>query len=161
MTLLEYMDKLLDVCTVHINKFVLLALFLVSVLRPTALNALLFVMFLVLSMVNHQNEYRYLRLTLLINSLAIATLFTLDTFIQRDYSAIRTWVLHIIGVQYRSENLSHDLVKLKYLPHICLQVVLCLSSYVFQSDKYRQFTKQYMDIDGQKKEALLRAATLR
>jgi hypothetical protein len=32
---------------------------------------------------------------------------------------------------------------------------------VFQSDKYKQFTKQYMDIDGQKKEALLRVVTLR
>jgi len=97
-SLLEYSDKAIDIATVHINKFVLLALFLVSVSRPTLLNALLFIMFLILSMVNHQNEYRYLRLTLLINSLAIGIIFTFDTFIQRDFSSIRTWVLHIIGV---------------------------------------------------------------
>ena len=132
---------------VHINKFVLLALFLVSVSRPTLINALLFIMFLILSMVNHQNEYRHLRLTLVINSLAISIIFTFDTFIQRDYSSIRTWVLHIIGVQYRSENINSHLVKLKYLPYIILQVILCLSSYIFQSDKYKQFKQQYMDID--------------
>jgi hypothetical protein len=83
---------------VHINKFVLLALFLVSVSRPTVINVLLFIMFLILSMVNHHNEYRYLRLTLLINSLAIGVLYLFDVFIQRDFSAIRTWVLYLIGV---------------------------------------------------------------
>lgn len=84
---------------------------------------------------------------MIINSLAIGTIFTFDTFIQRDYSTIRTWVLHFIGVQYRSENNYHHLVKLKYVPYICLQVILCLSSYVFQSDKYQQFKRQYMDIE--------------
>jgi energy-coupling factor transporter transmembrane protein EcfT len=159
--LLECSDKLIDIATVHINKFVLLALFLVSVSRPTVLNALLFIMFLILSMVNHQNEYRYLRLTLFINSLTICIIFTFDTFIQRDFSSIRTWVLHLIGVQYRSENVSHDLVKLKYLPYICLQVILCLSSYVFQSDRYKLFKKQYMDIDSQKKSLLVKQMTMR
>lgn len=133
----EYVDKLIDIAIVHINKFVLLALFLVSVSRPTLLNALLFIMFLILSMVNHQNEYRYLRLTLVLNSMAISILFTFDTFIQRDFSTIRTWVLHMIGVQYRYENVAGHLVKLKYLPYIGLQAILCLSSYVFQSDKYQ------------------------
>ena len=47
------LDKAADIAIVHVNKFFLLALFFVSVYRPTLLNALLFVMFLVLSMVNH------------------------------------------------------------------------------------------------------------
>ena len=102
-------------------------------------------------MVNHHNEYRYLRLTLLINSLAIGVLYLFDVFIQRDFSAIRTWVLYLIGVQYRSENVSHHIVKLKYLPYICLQIILCLSVYVFQSDKYKYFKSQYLDIESQKK----------
>ena len=51
--LVEYSDRLVDILIVHINKFVLLALFLVSVSRPTLINALLFIMFLILSMVNH------------------------------------------------------------------------------------------------------------
>jgi hypothetical protein len=39
-----------------------------------------------------------LRLTILINTLAICLIYTFDVFIQRDFSTIRTWVLHIIGV---------------------------------------------------------------
>jgi len=118
--LLKFFDRLVDILIVHVNKFVLLALFFISVQRPTLLNALLFVMFLVLSMTTHQNEFRYLRLTLVINSLAIGVIFTLDTFIQRDYSTIRTWVLTIIGVQYRKENMVSHIVKLKYVPYIVL-----------------------------------------
>ena len=150
----KYFEVFMDIAIVHINKWVLLVLFLVSVSRPTVLNVLLFVMFLILSMVTHQNEHRYLRLTLLINSCVISVIFLFDTFIQRDFSTIRPWVLAIIGVQYRRENIARDLVRLKYLPYIALQMILCLSSYVFQSDRYVQFKKQYMDIDSQKKNML-------
>ena len=79
--MLKFFDKLVDISIVHVNKFVLLALFIISVQRPTLLNALLFIMFLVLSMSTHQNEFRYMRLTLLINSLTIAIIFSFDTFI--------------------------------------------------------------------------------
>ena len=159
--MLEFIDKIIDISIVHINKFVLLALFLVSVSRPTVINMLLFIMFLILSMVNHHNEYRYLKLTLVINSLAIGIIYLFDVFIQRDFSAIRTWVLYLIGVQYRSENVSHHIVKIKYLPYICLQMVLCLSVYVFQSDKYQYFKSQYMDIESQKKMMLVKQMTKR
>ena len=52
-TSLKFFDKVLDISIVHINKLVLLALFLVSVSRSTVINAILFIMFLVLSMVSH------------------------------------------------------------------------------------------------------------
>ena len=51
--MLKLFDKLVDLSIVHINKFVLLALFIISVQRPTLLNAMLFIMFLVLSMSTH------------------------------------------------------------------------------------------------------------
>jgi hypothetical protein len=137
--MVDFIDRVIDISIVHINKVVLLTLFLVSVYRPTLINVILFIMFLVLSMVSHQNEYKYLRLTLLINSFAICIIYTFDVFIQRDFSTIRTWVLHIIGVQYRRENVKHHLIKLKYLPYIILQIILVLSDYVFQSDKYKYF----------------------
>jgi hypothetical protein len=50
--LMDLFDRLVDVLIVHINKLVLLALFLVSVYRPTLINVILFIMFLILSMVN-------------------------------------------------------------------------------------------------------------
>ena len=143
----QFFNGVLNISIVHINKLVLLALFLVSVSRPTLINVVLFIMFLILSMVNHQNEYSYLRMTLFINTLAIMILYTFDVFIQRDFSTIRTWVLFIIGVQYQSENDMNSLVKLKYLPYIILQIILVLTSYVFQSEKYRYFKSQYMDIE--------------
>jgi hypothetical protein len=77
---------------------VLLALFLVAVSRPTVLNALIFVMFLILSMVDHNSEYQLFKLTTFVNTFAIGTIYTFDVFIQRDFSTIRTWVLYIIGV---------------------------------------------------------------
>lgn len=49
---MDLFDRLVDVLIVHINKLVLLALFLVSVYRPTLINVILFIMFLILSMVN-------------------------------------------------------------------------------------------------------------
>ena len=49
---MDLFDRLVDVLIVHINKLVLLTLFLVSVYRPTLINVILFVMFLILSMVN-------------------------------------------------------------------------------------------------------------
>ena len=136
---MEFIDRIIDILIVHIIKVVLLALFLVSVYRPTLINVILFIMFLILSMVNIQNEYRYLRLTIWINSIAICVIYTFDVFIQRDFSTIRTWVLHIIGVQYKNENFKANVIKLKYLPYIILQIVLVLSTYVFQSDKYKYF----------------------
>lgn len=78
---MDLFDRLVDVLIVHINKLVLLALFLVSVYRPTLINVILFIMFLILSMVNIQNEYRFLRLTILINTLAICVIYTFDVFI--------------------------------------------------------------------------------
>lgn len=96
--MLKLFDKLVDMLIVHINKFVLLALFVVSVYRTTLINVALFIMFLILSMVNHQKEYRYFRFTLLVNSVAICIIYTFDVFIQRDFSTIRIWVLYIIGV---------------------------------------------------------------
>lgn len=53
LAMLNFFDKGLDVAIVHINKFVLLTLFLVAVSRPTLINVILFIMFLILSMVNH------------------------------------------------------------------------------------------------------------
>jgi len=50
---MKFVDKIIDVSIVHINKLVLLTLFLVSVSRPTLINVVLFIMFLVLSMVSH------------------------------------------------------------------------------------------------------------
>jgi len=88
-------------------------------------------------------------------------IYTFDVFIQRDFSTIRTWVLHIIGVQYRSENLKSHIVKLKYLPYILLHIVLVLSTYVFQSDKYNHFKSQYMDIETQKHEMIAKQMTRR
>jgi hypothetical protein len=52
-------------------------------------------------------------------------------------------------------------VKLKYLPYIVLQCILCLSSYVLESEKYNQFKKQYMDIDTQKKMDLVKQMSLK
>jgi len=150
LAMLNFFDRGLDVAIVHINKFVLLTLFLVAVSRPTLINVILFIMFLILSMVNHQNEYSYLRLTMLINTIAIMTIFLFDVFIQRDFSTIRAWVLHLIGVQYRSENVKFHVIKLKYLPYIALQIILCLSVYVFQSERYEHFKAQYTDIETQK-----------
>jgi len=150
LAMLNFFDRGLDVAIVHINKFVLLTLFLVAVSRPTLINVILFIMFLILSMVNHQNEYSYLRLTMLINTIAIMTIYLFDVFIQRDFSTIRTWVLHLIGVQYRSENIKFHVIKLKYLPYIALQIILCLSVYVFQSERYEHFKAQYTDIETQK-----------
>jgi hypothetical protein len=95
---MKLVDKIIDVSIVHINKLVLLTLFLVSVSRPTLINVVLFIMFLVLSMVSHQHEFSYLRFTLFINTCAIILIYTFDVFIQRDYSATRSWVLYIIGV---------------------------------------------------------------
>ena len=126
-----YFNQLVNISIVHINKLVLLFLFLVSVSRPTLINVILFIMFLILSMVHHQNEYRYLRLTLFLNSSAIVILYTFDVFIQRDFSTVRTWALIVIGVQYRRENVPSHLVKLKYIPYIILQVILVLSAYIF------------------------------
>jgi hypothetical protein len=150
-SLLEFLEKILDISIVHINKLVLLALFLVSVSRPTVINAIIFIMLLILSMVDHNYELSYFRLTLFINSLAIITIFVFDVFIQRDLSTIRTWVLYIIGVQYRRENNNADFLKIKYLPYVLLQIVLVLCVYVFQSDKYKYFKMQYMDIETQKR----------
>ena len=95
---MEFFDKVIDICIVHINKIVLLALFLVSVSRPTIINAVIFIMFLILNMVDHNNEYNYFRFTLLANTIAICVIYLFDVFIQRDFSTIRTWVLYIIGV---------------------------------------------------------------
>ena len=78
---MEFIDRIIDILIVHIIKVVLLALFLVSVYRPTLINVILFIMFLILSMVNIQNEYRYLRLTIWINSIAICIIYTFDVFI--------------------------------------------------------------------------------
>lgn len=100
----EFFDKIIDIAIVHINKVVLLALFLVSVSRPTIINAVIFIMFLILSMVSHNSELLFSKLTILVNTLAISTIYLFDVFIQRDFSTIRTWVLYIIGVQYRKEN---------------------------------------------------------
>ena len=108
-----FLQEVINIAIVHINKVVLLALFLVSVSRPTLINVVLFVMFLTLSMVNHQNEYRYLRITLFLNSMVIIVMYTFDVFIQRDFSTIRTWVLYIIGVQYRSENVKSHIIKMR------------------------------------------------
>ena len=118
--MLDFFDRVVDISIVHINKLVLLALFLVSVSRPTIINAVLFIMFLVLIMVPLHHEKGYLKLTIFVNSLAICIIYTLDVFIQRDYSAIRTWVLYIIGVQYRTENVQSHVVKLKFLPYVIL-----------------------------------------
>lgn len=149
-SMLSFFDRVVDISIVHINKLVLLALFLVSVSRPTIINAVLFIMFLVLIMVPLHHEKGYLKLTIFVNSLAICIIYTLDVFIQRDYSAIRTWVLYIIGVQYRTENVQSHVIKLKFLPYVVLQVILVLSIYVYESAKYRQFKSQYMDIETQK-----------
>jgi len=129
---------------------VLLALFLVAVSRPTVINAIIFVMFLVLSMIDHANEYAMFKLTIFVNTFAICTIYTFDVFIQRDFSTIRTWVLYIIGVQYRKENIMSDFLKLKYLPYVILQIFLVLCVYVLQSEKYQYFKSQYMDIEMQK-----------
>ena len=137
MSMLNFFDRVVDISIVHINKLVLLALFLVSVSRPTIINAVLFIMFLVLIMVPLHHEKGYLRLTIFVNSFVICIIYTLDVFIQRDYSAIRTWVLYIIGVQYRTENVQSHVIKLKYLPYVILQVILVLSIYVYESAKYK------------------------
>ena len=105
---------------VHINKLVLLALFLVAVSRPTIINAIIFVMFLILSLVDHNHEFQLFKLTIFVNTFLICTVYTFDVFIQRDFSTIRTWVLYIIGVQYRKENIMSDFLKLKYLPYVIL-----------------------------------------
>jgi len=148
--MLNFFDRVVDISIVHINKLVLLALFLVSVSRPTIINAVLFIMFLILIMVPLHHEKGYLKLTIFVNSLAICIIYTLDVFIQRDYSAIRTWVLYIIGVQYRTENVQSHVIKLKFLPYVILQIILVLSIYVYESIKYKQFKSQYMDIETQK-----------
>jgi hypothetical protein len=86
-------------------------------------------------------------MTLFINTMGIILIYSFDVFIQRDYSVIKTWVLYIIGVQYRSENIQRHMVKIKYVPYIILEVILVLSVYVFRSQKYETFKKQYMDIE--------------
>ena len=148
--MVEFFDQILDILIVHINKLVLLALFLVAVSRPTVLNALIFVMFLILSMVDHNSEYQLFKLTTFVNTFAIGTIYTFDVFIQRDFSTIRTWVLYIIGVQYRKENIMSDFVKLKYLPYVFLQIFLVLCAYILKSEKYLYFKSSYMDIETQK-----------
>jgi hypothetical protein len=97
-SMVEFFDQCLDILIVHINKLVLLALFLVAVSRPTVINALIFVMFLILSMVDHNSEYKLFKLTTFVNTFAICVIYIFDVFIQRDFSTIRTWVLYIIGV---------------------------------------------------------------
>jgi hypothetical protein len=79
--MLEFFDKLVDISIVHINKLVLLALFLVSVSRPTIINAALFVMFLVLIMVPLHTEKGYLRMTIFVNAFGICLIYTFDVFI--------------------------------------------------------------------------------
>ena len=49
---MDLFDRLVDVLIFHINKLVLLALLMVSVYRPTLINVILFIKFLMLSMVN-------------------------------------------------------------------------------------------------------------
>jgi len=154
--MVEFFDKCVDVLIVHINKIVLLALFIVAVSRPTVINALIFVMFLILSMVDHNSEYKLFKLTTFVNSFVICVIYIFDVFIQRDFSTIRTWVLYIIGVQYRKENIMSDFLKLKYLPYVILQICLVLCAYILQSDKYQHFKSEYMDVETQKQEALKR-----
>jgi len=53
------------------------------------------------------------------------------------------------------------MVKIKYVPYIILEVILVLSVYVFRSQKYETFKKQYMDIETQKQNMIVRHLTKR
>lgn len=144
----SFFERVIDVLIVHVNKLVVLALFFVSVSRPTIVNFVLFIMFLVMLLIPYQHEKTYLRLTIILNSIAILLIYLVDVLNERDYAAYRVWTLYAIGVQYRSENeLSGHLIKLKFLPYLILQVVLVLSLYVISSEKYERFTQYYTDLE--------------
>ena len=99
-------EQVVDVLIVHVNKLVLLALFLVSVSRPTVVNFLLFIMFLVLLLIPYQHERTYTRLAIGLNSLIILLIYSIDVVNERDYASYRVWTLYAIGVQYKSENIQ-------------------------------------------------------
>jgi hypothetical protein len=53
---------------------------------------------------------------------------------------------------------SH-LIKLKYLPYVILQIIMVLSVYVYESEKYSQFKDEYMDIETQKQNMIVKRMT--
>jgi hypothetical protein len=91
-------ESVMDVLIVHVNKLVLLALFLVAVSRPTIVNFLLFIMFLVMLLITPQYERTYLRFTIALVCVIIVLVYTIDVINERDYSSYRVWTLYAIGV---------------------------------------------------------------
>lgn len=91
-------ESVLEKLIVHVNKVVLLALFLVAVWRPTIVNFLLFIMFLVMLLISRQHERLYLRLTIALNSVIIVLIYVIDVINERDYASYAVWTLYTIGV---------------------------------------------------------------
>lgn len=126
----HYTDKLLDLFVIHWSKFSLIALFIVSASKANFFNAVLFILFLMLSMISYRHLLRFWKVPIIINALILIYMYGVDVFKPKGILSLDTPTLNLIGITLNEDgsvNVS------KYTPYLILQVVLIITYYIINS----------------------------
>lgn len=127
-------DYATELLIVHSGKLALLALFLVSISKPTLLNAGFFILFMAFSVSPYEKVKTFWIVPILFNCGAFLAIYAGDIFATQK--AFESETLEIIGLGQKGNPY-------KYVPYLLLLGVLAVASHVFSSDRYKQFLECY------------------
>ena len=132
-------EKFVNLLTIHSSKFSLFVIFLVSVWRPNLLNATLFIVFLWLAVTDQRNIRSNWKYPIFVDSIIMILLYTLDVFAPKEIVEVDPKILEFIGVSIDSDNASLQARLSKYFPYLGLLIVLVLTHYIINSEKFDQY----------------------
>lgn len=127
--LTKVLDFTTDLLVVHCGKLALLALFLVSIIKPNFFNLGFFILFMIFAVSSHEKVKTYWILPILFNCIVLTIIYANDVFLI-EVEGKKTFEL--IGIGPRG-------TPYKYFPYLLLLGVLAIARHVFNQDRYMQF----------------------
>ena len=122
-------DYFTDLLIVHCGKLSLLALFLVSIIKPNLINLGFFIIFMAFAVSSHEKVKRWWVVPILFDCFALSLIYATDVFLIEVDSKEN---LELVGIGPKG-------TPYKYVPYVLLLGVLAIARKVFNADRYQEF----------------------